>query len=55
MLGGGILFYVASFPPDQFNAAHDSITIGLDGEGIHRLLGLGGERLTMAERSSPLP
>ena len=55
MLGGiGILFYVASFPPDQFNAAHDRlITIGdwMVKVSIGAILGLGGARLTMARRN----
>ena len=55
MLGGiGILLYVASFPPDQFNAAHDSlITIGdwMVKVSIGAILGLGGARLTMARRN----
>ena len=55
LLGGiGILLYVASFPPDQFNAAHDSlITIGdwMVKVSIGAILGLGGARLTMARRN----
>lgn len=50
----GILLYVASFPPDRFNAAHDSlITIGgwMVKVSIGAILGLGGARLTMARRN----
>ena len=52
--GIGILLYVASFPPDQFNAAHNSlITIGdwMVKVSIGAILGLGGARLTMARRN----
>ena len=52
--GIGILLYVASLSPDQFNAAHDSlITIGdwMVKVSIGAILGLGGARLTMARRN----
>lgn len=51
MLGGiGILLYVASFPPDHFNEAHERlIAIGdwMVKVSIGAILGLGGARLTM--------
>ncbi|MDE2786764.1 MAG: hypothetical protein OXL37_08885 [Chloroflexota bacterium] len=54
LMGIGILLYVASFPPDQFNAAHDNLIIIGDWMvkvSIGAILGLGGARLTMARRN----
>ena len=54
LVGIGILLYVASFPPERFNAAHDTlITIGdwMVKVSIGAILGLGGARLTMARRN----
>ena len=54
VVGIGILLYVASFPPSQFNAAHDSlIAIGdwMVKVSIGAILGLGCARLTMARRN----
>ena len=51
VVGGiGILLYVASFPPDHFNEAHERlIAIGdwMVKVSIGATLGLGGARLTM--------
>ena len=55
MIGGiGLLLFVASIPADQFNPAHDRlITIGdwMVKVSIGAILGLGGARLTMAQRN----